>query len=217
MTSKGTAYKLSDADIRSVIGVDQFFDVMFDQSGFHPGYSTGNFEYVVIYNYTAQWSYTSLMPESTTPTTMVSYRISDNAVAHTFEMYCGDVGGHGINCLNMKPGSTTPQAGAGCSINMGSRTNSGWHHLYMSNTNTDSYIYICNGPQHSSGQNFNHVRANGHELTPCYRRCPLALSCALSSLLTVPRATVIVLPRSATGSGPSCSRLLGGGMILYLW
>ena len=39
---------------------------------------------------------------------------------------------------------------------MGKSTNSGWHHWYMGETNTDTYLYICNGAQHSSGSNMNH-------------------------------------------------------------
>jgi len=33
---------------------------------------------------------------------------------------------------------------------MGTATNPSWHSLYQGNTNTDTYIYICNGAQHTS-------------------------------------------------------------------
>jgi hypothetical protein len=39
---------------------------------------------------------------------------------------------------------------------MGNASNPGWHHIYMSETNSDSYLHLCNGAQHSSGHNMNH-------------------------------------------------------------
>ena len=75
--------------------------------------------------------------------------------------------------------------GAGCTFNWGSSTSSSWHHFYMGESNTDTYLYlklnpftyslsltcsvirfifmsagsymeICNGNGYSSGQNLNH-------------------------------------------------------------
>src|SRR3989338_1902942 len=39
---------------------------------------------------------------------------------------------------------------------MGGPNDAGWHHFHMGDTNTDTYLYICNGAQHSSGYNMNH-------------------------------------------------------------
>ena len=41
-------------------------------------------------------------------------------------------------------------------INMGSTGNDDWHHLIMSRTDADTYMYICNGAQHSSSFSMNH-------------------------------------------------------------
>ena len=94
------------------------------------------------------------MPNSTTETLFQSYRISDNALASTFNLTCGRGGGAGINCVDVL--FNNPQGGAGCNINMGSSVNSGWHHFYMSEYNSDTYLYVCNGAQHSSSYNLNH-------------------------------------------------------------
>ena len=84
---------------------------------------------------------------------MQSYRASDNALAWTGNLGCGNVGGWGINCVNVS--SNNPGGAAGCTIGMGSG-NWGWYHFYMGETNTDTYMYICNGAQHSSGFDMNH-------------------------------------------------------------
>jgi hypothetical protein len=49
-----------------------------------------------------------------------------------------------------------PAGCAGCTIAMGTFTHSSWHHFYTGDVNTDTYLYICNGAQHSSGNNMNH-------------------------------------------------------------
>ena len=152
---KGTPYKLSDDSIRSVIGPDQNFDVLFDQAGYNSQYSNGNYEYVVIRNYTAKWTWGGLVPASSTATTVRSYRLSDNALAWEGNFKCGKAGGWGINCYDVTAG-TNPSGGSGCKINMGKATNNSWHHVYMAETNTDTYLYMCNGPQHSSSHNMNH-------------------------------------------------------------
>ena len=92
---------------------------------------------------------------SSTTTSMFSYRVADNAQAWTGNYQCGNVGGYGINCYNVTAGNV-PGGGSGCSINMGAQTSSGWHHIYMGDTNTDTYLYMCNGAQHSSSYNMNH-------------------------------------------------------------
>jgi subtilisin-like proprotein convertase family protein len=152
---RGNGWKLSDAQIRDVIGSDKNFDVMIDQAGYNSGYSNGNYEYVVIKNYTADWTFAGKVAGSSTTTSMFSYRASDNAQAWTGNFQCGDVGGWGINCYNILSGSN-PAGGANCNPNMGASTSSGWHHIYMADTNSDTYLYVCNGAQHSSGYNMNH-------------------------------------------------------------
>lgn len=158
-TQKGNAYKLDDQDIRNIIGPGNNFDVMADQNGYNSAYSTGNYEYVVIRNYTGYWTYEKAMPASLTTTTFQSYRASDNALAWTGNITCGYDGGYGaagINCLGSLGVTNPPQGGAGCAINMGSASNAGWYHFFMNQYNDDTYMYICNGAQHSSGQAMNH-------------------------------------------------------------
>ena len=115
----------------------------------------GNYEYILIRDYTAAWTWTSVVPASSTTTVIESHRVSDDALAWTGNFKCGDVGGAGINCYTVTAGNN-PGGGSGCSINMGKATNSGWHHVYMSEHNSDTYLYMCNGPQHSSGFTMNH-------------------------------------------------------------
>ncbi len=152
-TRKGNAYKLSDADIRAIIGPSQKFDILVDQNGYNSLYSTGNYEYVILRGYTGYWRFDTAVAPSSSTTTFQSYRASDNALAWTGNLGCGG-GGAGINCYTVL--DNNPQGGAGCNINMGSASNPGWHHFYMSETNQDTYLYICNGPQHSSGHDMNH-------------------------------------------------------------
>jgi hypothetical protein len=157
---RGGNYKLSDDDIRDIVGPTNNFDVLMDQQGHRAAYSSGNYEYATLTNYTGSFTFASLMPESTTTTAMTSYRARDNAVAWTGRLACGAGGGvatgsKGINCYNVASG-TNPGGGSGCSISMGSTTNSGWHYFYMSNDNSDTYLYLCNGAQASSDGDMNH-------------------------------------------------------------
>jgi hypothetical protein len=154
---KGNAWKLSDAQIKAIIGTDNNFDVMFDQAGYNSYYASGNYEYVVLSNYTATWTWAGKVAASSTTTAVKSYRISDNAVAWSGNFQCGDVGGWGINCYTVTAG-TNPAGGGGCSINMGNGNgvSSGHHHLYMAETNSDTYVYMCAGAQHTSSYNLNH-------------------------------------------------------------
>jgi len=154
MTLKGNAYKLSDDSIRSLIGSGENFDVMASQAGYNSAYSTGNYEYSILRNYTGTWDWGSSMSASTTATVLQSYRASDNALAWTGELLFG-LGGAGINGSAILSGSS-PAGGSGCDINMGTASNANWHHFYMANTNSDSYMYLCNGAQHSSSYNMNH-------------------------------------------------------------
>lgn len=153
LTHKGNPYKLSDEVIRAIIGPSQEFDVMAEQSGYNSAYSTGNYEYVILRNYTGYWRFDGPVAPSSTQTLMQSYRKSDDALAWTGELLCG-VGGAGINCWTVV--SNNPQGGSGCLINMGTASSAGWHHFYMSETNSDTYLYICNGAQHSSSYDMNH-------------------------------------------------------------
>ncbi len=146
----GPSYNLADTSIRAIVGPSQNFDVMGDQVGYVTPNTTGNFEYVIIRNYTGNWRIDIDMPASTTTTVMNSYRISDGALAWTGNLQCGAAGGggRGINCFTVL--SNNPQGGAGCTINMGTSSDVGWHNIYMYNYNSDSYIFICNGAQYSS-------------------------------------------------------------------
>ena len=95
-TRKGNSYKLSDSVIRNLIGPSQNFDVMADQNGYNSAYSGGNYEYVLIRNYTGYWRFDTRVAASSTTTTMQSYRASDNALAWTGNLGCGNVGGWGL-------------------------------------------------------------------------------------------------------------------------
>ena len=69
---KGNSYKLSDSVIRNLIGPSQNFDVMADQNGYNSAYSGGNYEYVLIRNYTGYWRFDTRVAASSTTTTMQS-------------------------------------------------------------------------------------------------------------------------------------------------
>ncbi len=153
-------YKLSDAAVNSIIGPTHNFDVLVDQLGHNTAYSVSNNEYVILRNYTATYTYAALTPESSTPTIMESYRASDNALAWRGRLNCGDAanaGGYGINCFTLAAspppnpvGAGNPQGGLGCLIQLSASTSPGWHYLFQGHTNSDTYIYICNGAQHTS-------------------------------------------------------------------
>jgi hypothetical protein len=159
MTLEGGNYKLSDNDIRDIIGPANKFAVMAVQVGHNTQHSTGNYEYTILSNYTGTWNFGVLMPESTTATSLAAYRVVDNANIWTGRLGCGDgsvdANARGIACSALISGPN-PAGGAGCSVALGSVTNAGWHDWYMSNGNTDTYTYICNGAQHSSSHAMNH-------------------------------------------------------------
>ncbi|HYI02567.1 fibrinogen-like YCDxxxxGGGW domain-containing protein [Hyalangium sp.] len=147
-------YKLADAAVRAIIGSDNQFDILVDQFGHNTTYSTGNHEYILVRNYTGAYTYTTAVPESSTATVFESYRAVDNTIAWRGRLQCGDPG-YGINCSSLLStpnplGDPNPQGGLGCLIAMGTQTNAAWHTLYQGATNSDTYIYICNGAQHTS-------------------------------------------------------------------
>jgi hypothetical protein len=155
---KGEPYKLPDLTIRAIIGTDNNFDLMADQVLHNVLYAAANNEYILVRNYTALFTYTGLVPESSTATIFESYQAHDNALAWRGRLGCGYAGAYGINCYPLLTtpnpwGSPNPQGGLGCIINMGTTSNVGWHSLFMGETNTDTYQYICNGAQHTSNQN----------------------------------------------------------------
>jgi hypothetical protein len=159
LSHKGSAYKLADDVIRALIGPSKHFEVMADQSGHNSFWSSANYEYVVLRNYTADWRFDTVVQESSTATTLESYRRADGRLAWSGRLSCNGYGGAGINCYLPLVGN--PMGGAACAINMGHASrdpvnNPEWHHFFMSDTNTDTYLYFCNGPQHSSGHDMNH-------------------------------------------------------------
>lgn len=155
-STRVSPYKLADTTVRLVVGNGATYELMADQVLHNTAYSTGNNEFVIVRNYTGQFTYTTAMPESTTPTTFESFRVADNELAWRGRLQCGNAG-YGLNCNGLAGGSPpnpigagNPQGGLGCLFQMGSSTNPNWHDLFMGNTNTDTYIYICNGAQHTS-------------------------------------------------------------------
>lgn len=91
-THKGTPYKLADTDIRALIGATNNFDALIDQSNYNTAYSNGNYEYVIIRNYTAALGFDYLVAPSSTTTAMESRRASDNALAWSGNLGCGSTG-----------------------------------------------------------------------------------------------------------------------------
>lgn len=183
LTLKGNAYKLSDAAIRGLIGSTNNFDVMADQAGYNNIYSTGNYEYAVLRDYTGLWTWQNAMGASTTTTLLQAYRISDNALAWSGELQYG-AGGAGIN------GHVVLQ-GPGLIFQMGSMSNASWHHFYMGDTNSDTYQYLANGAQHSSGVNMNHrywFRSQEHQTAVPEPATVIGLSTAVLALLRKSRA-----------------------------
>jgi hypothetical protein len=154
LSHKGASYKLSDADVRLIIGPSENFEILADQSGFNSYYSNGNYEYVILSNYTGYWRFDQRVAASATTTQFQSFARSDDTLIHTFNLECGNVGGWGINCRDVL--SDNPRGGEGCDIALGTASHTSWHHFYMNDTNSDTYLYVCNGPQHSSNADMNH-------------------------------------------------------------
>ena len=111
----------------------------------------------MIRGYTADWTWAENVAASSTTTTMASYRASDDHLALRFNLICGSSsGGNGINCDELASGSANPQGGAGCIIDMGTSSSADYHRILPGRVNSDTYLYICNGPQHSSSNDMNH-------------------------------------------------------------
>ena len=182
--TKGHPYKLADAKIRAVIGQSQkageqsTFDLMGDQAGINNAYSYVNVEHAILYNYKADWYSTpnsntnKPMKESSIKTEMKVFLLrsgqrtnpntpgvgsnkADGEVAWTGRPKCGGRGKSGINCYSIYNGGS-PNGGGGCKFRRDRRRWGGALEFHMANTNTDTYMYLCNGPQHSSGYHMNH-------------------------------------------------------------
>ena len=181
----GGIYKMHDHEIRSVIGqpdhkndkanaATSTFSWMFDQSGRHTHYSGGNYEYTVTKNYNARWRFYRFqgMEESKTSIVTTAYDTGnfngrnskgEGSINWVGEPRCGRTSstrptGAGISCRGAKSGSPSSnlQGGRGCQRNRGHDRWHGQLHMYMCETNHDSYLYMCNGPQHSSSNRFAH-------------------------------------------------------------
>jgi hypothetical protein len=150
------------------------FDYMMDQSGYNSYYSGGNREYMINRDYTARWFFYRWegVYESSTKTEMTSYKVAgtsnwngrsaqgEGTVMWKGQANCGQQaagGAAGVNCNNVKGGVKRPDAGRGCKENL-SHNRCGTHqlHVYMCQTNHDTYMYLCNGCQHSSSNRFSH-------------------------------------------------------------
>lgn len=182
----GKMYKMHDHEIRSVFGCakhtddganapDCKFTYMMDQSGRNSYYSGGNYEYVIHKGYQARWRFHRFqqMPKSKVPTKLESYDMNYNfngrndqgegSLNWYGEPECGkgsrtNPSGAGISCRGAKTGtpSSSLRGGRGCFRNRGYDRWHGQLHLYMCETNHDTYMYMCNGPQHSSSNRFFH-------------------------------------------------------------
>lgn len=182
MQKLGSYYKLDDKKIRAVIGQKDhnngnknaktgMFSYMTDQSDRHTGYSDENNEYGIMKKYTARWRFYiwDQMESSTTAEEYTSYLMpkfdgrtptGDGVVNWKGRPKCGKrwVGnaGAGISCRNTHNGKprTNPAAGRGCTKNKSRNRSGTGFHLYMLNTNYDTYNCVCNGFQHSSHNRF---------------------------------------------------------------
>jgi hypothetical protein len=175
------AYKMHDHEIRTVIGQSDYkndnkngkasmFSRMTDQSGYHSYYAGSNREYMIHKEYTARWRFYrfQVMPESTTTSKLTSYRWESNYNGNKNPKGDGTVnwegnpicarGGAGVNCRDTRSGtpSSSLRGGRGCHRNIGHDRWHGSSYYYMMDTNHDTYIYYCNGPQHSSSNRFAH-------------------------------------------------------------
>ena len=150
------------------------FSYMMDQSGWNGYYAGSNREYIINKDYTARWRFYRFqgIDESTTTTTMTAYAwdnhyngrntaMGDGSVNWVGRAKCGNnlnsrPTGAGISCRGAYSGtpSSSLRGGRGCHRNLGYDR---WHgdlHAYMCETNHDTYLYMCNGPQHSSNCRF---------------------------------------------------------------
>jgi len=152
------------------------FSYMMDQSYRNTYYSGGNYEYIINKGYIGRWRFHRFqqMPKSKQTLALSVYDMDYNFDGRTDqgegrlnwsgEPYCGksnggsNPSGAGLNCYNTRTGtpSTSPYGGRGCYRNRGYDRWAGTLHMYMCETNHDSYMYICNGAQHSSHNRFAH-------------------------------------------------------------
>ncbi|MCK5396696.1 MAG: hypothetical protein KAJ33_00425, partial [Thermoplasmata archaeon] len=166
-------YKLSDNTIRAIIalGVPDKADYLWNQQGHNQYYADTNSEYVIMDGYNHQWDYSEGMGNSATNIRLRSFRRSDDAVTHdsgwiaSSTLGCaknaGNTAAAGINCW---AGSGIYSSGWGggsgsprCTYDLRVNPDHGWSgslRMAMSNTNSDNYLYVCNGPQHTSGSRY---------------------------------------------------------------
>lgn len=182
----GGIYKMHDHEIRAYIGQSEHtndaangptstFEYMMDQSNHNGYYSGGNYEWVLVKNYNARWRFHRFqhMAQSKSQVDMTVFDWNSNfngrndqgegRVNWSGEPCCGkgactNPSGAGISCRGSKTGSPnrSPYGGRGCHRNRGYDR---WHgdlHVYMCNTNHDTYFYLCNGAHHSSSNRFAH-------------------------------------------------------------
>ena len=115
---------------------------------FHDGNGAGNYEYVVVRDYTADFTYGSLVAASETPTKMTSYRLLDDAIAWEFNAPCGsdlaDLSSPmiGINCVG--PAPNNHYSSRVCNFNGNSQEN--WYRIQMRNSDM-TRLSVCNGVQ----------------------------------------------------------------------
>ena len=156
-------YKLSDGNIRKIIalGVADKADYLWNQQGHNQYYADTNSEYAIMSGYNAEWDYSKGMPGSATPIRLRSFRRGDNMVAFdtgsvaSSVLNCGVNNGNadaaGINCW----GGSLLITSCGIDLKVGAdHGSSGSIHFGMSNTNSDNYLYFCNGLQHTSGSRY---------------------------------------------------------------
>merc|ERR1711865_1260374 len=127
-------------------------------------------------DYTAKWHWTKwrALEESSTKTDFHSYAIRNfdgtNPVGNGQLNWrgrprCGKSAPHsigsnaGIKCYRTYGESlhgfqSAPRGGTKCKQNLGRW--GGEFHWFMSHRNTDTYVYVCNGAQHTSSTSMNH-------------------------------------------------------------
>jgi len=170
------AYKLDDKLIRATIGQKDTstatkFDIMQDANGRNSYYSNNNREYNILNGYTAKWHFTRwrTMDGSSTKAHFVSYEwsssfdgktpLGDGSINWQGRPKCdasaigGAGNGAGVNCRGQD--GSGPNGGHHCRRNLGMRW-SGALHFYMAHSNTDTYVFVCNSAQHTSGHKFSH-------------------------------------------------------------
>jgi hypothetical protein len=179
----GQHYKMDDREIRTYLGQPSpqsdsmgggktAFSYMIDQSRYNAYYSGHNREYVIGKNYKARWFAYHWRPvdESETKHEFSSYIMKGNfngvdtqgegTLNWRGQPRCGHgrVGGMGVSCYGMTSGSA-PRGGRGCktNLNYGGNGNNNWQGQFevkMWETNWDTYVYVCEGAQHSSSNRF---------------------------------------------------------------